>query len=85
MIKNDNISERCIKEGLFLIQQKCSIRECSKVFKISKSTVHLDVSKRLKNIDFLLYEQVKVLLKKNFKNKHIKGGESTRKKFLKNN
>ena len=85
MIKNDNINERCIKEGLFLIQQKCSIRECSKVFKISKSTVHLDVSKRLKNIDFLLYEQVKVLLKKNFKNKHIKGGESTRKKILKIN
>ena len=78
------IANRCIKEAHFLLNNNCSIRECGNAFNLSKSSVHLDVSKRLKNIDVKLYKKVKILLKKNFETKHIKGGIITQKKFKKN-
>lgn len=77
------IKERCIEEAMYLLYKNCSIRECAKHFKLSKSSVHLDVSCRLKNVDNLLYEKVKILLKKNFENKHLKGGEITKNKYKK--
>ena len=70
--------------GLYIESTKETIRETATVFGISKSSVHLDVSKRLKKIDFSLYENVKKILENNFNQKHIRGGESTRKKYLKN-
>ncbi len=66
-----------------MLQNSCSVRECAKVFSVSKSTVHLDVSKRLKTVDFLLYKNIKILLKNNFKTKHLKGGFSTKIKYQK--
>ncbi len=82
-IRSSVIEKRCIEEAEFLLAKKCSIRECAKYFSLSKSSVHLDVSKRLKDIDFLLYQKVKILLKENFENKHIKGGKVTKNKYLK--
>lgn len=79
----EEIADRCIKEAQFLLNNNCSIRECCKVFNLSKSSIHLDVSKRLKIIDVSLYKKVKILLKKNFETKHIKGGKITQKKFKK--
>ena len=79
----ESIVNRCVKEARFMLQNSCSIRECAKAFNVSKSTVHLDVSKRLKHLNFLLYKNVKILLKNNFKTKHIKGGLKTKLKHKK--
>ena len=81
---NKNIKDRVLMIGLYIENAKETIRETAKVFGISKSSVHLDVSKRLKKIDFSLYENVKKILENNFNQKHIRGGEATRKKYLKN-
>ena len=81
---NKNIRDRVLMIGLYIESTKETIRETATVFGISKSSVHLDVSKRLKKIDFSLYENVKKILENNFNQKHIRGGESTRKKYLKN-
>ena len=46
-----------------------------------KSTVHTDVTQRLKDIDFNMYDSVKKILDKNYQVKHIRGGESTKRKY----
>ena len=81
---NKNIKDRVLMIGLYIESTKETIRETASVFGISKSSVHLDVSKRLEKIDFSLYESVKKILENNFNQKHIRGGEATRKKYLKN-
>ena len=68
--------------GQFILNQHATIRQTAKVFGISKSTVHLDVSKKLKTINFNLYKKVKVVLENNYNQRNIRGGEATRKKYL---
>ena len=67
--------------AVFIIDNNCTIRECAKAFKISKSTVHNDVSNKLKKTNKFLYFQVYKVLQKNYSEKHIRGGESTRLKY----
>ena len=62
----------------YIIKHKCTIREAGKVFGVSKSTVHLDVSKRLKHINIGLYKKVKKVLEHNFDVRHIRGGNATK-------
>lgn len=74
--------ERAEKFALYLVENKSTIRKSADVFGVSKSTFHNDVSNKLKNINKYLYAEVKKILDENFKEKHIRGGESTKKKYL---
>lgn len=78
-----DLSERVILVATYIKATHRTIRQSAELFGISKSTVHLDVSKRLKKIRPDLYLQVKKILDQNFCEKHIRGGESTRKKYKK--
>jgi len=78
------INQRAVALGKFILKTRQTVRQVAGVYGISKSTVHFDVSNRLKKIDFNLYIKVKKILEKNFKEKHLRGGEATRKKYLKN-
>ena len=84
---NSYIKERTLNEARYLFATKQTIRQTAKIFGVSKSTVHNDLSKRLKILDGKLYESVKGVLDVNFDEKHIRGGISTKMKFekLKNN
>lgn len=77
-----NLQERATLIGLYINSTHSTIRDAGSVFGVSKSTAHLDVSKRLKKINPKLYDQVNKILKENFAEKHIRGGESTRKMYL---
>ena len=77
------IEKRVIKEADFILSTGETVRGIAKVFGVSKSTVHNDVSKKLQKIDFALYQKVQKILAKNFAEKHIRGGQSTKEKFLK--
>jgi len=57
------------------------VRKTGIVFNISKSTVHNDLTKKLPIMSRELFEQVDAILKENFKVKHIRGGEATRRKY----
>jgi putative DeoR family transcriptional regulator (stage III sporulation protein D) len=57
------------------------VRATAKVFKISKSTVHKDVTERLLHINRELYRQVDTVLQKNKSERHIRGGLATRRKY----
>ena len=69
--------------AIYIIDNNSTIRDCAKYFKISKSTVHNDLSKKLQNINKFLYVQLYQILDKNFKEKHIRGGLATRNKYKK--
>jgi len=64
--------------AIFIIENDTTIRECAKFFGLSKSTVHNDISKKLKGTNKFLYYQVYKVLDKNLKMRHIRGGEATR-------
>ena len=78
----DCIAERVIKEGRYIIGTGNPVRAAAAYFGISKSTVHKDVSERLKVIDCELFEKVREVLDKNLSERHIRGGMATREKYL---
>jgi len=67
--------------AIYIISSNCTIRKCAEVFGISKSTVHNDISKKLKITNKFLYERVYVVLNKNFRERHLRGGMSTKLKY----
>ncbi len=73
--------DRAIMLGEYIIETGATVRAAAKVFKISKSTVHKDVTERLFNINRELYRQVDAVLQKNKSERHIRGGLATRKKY----
>lgn len=77
------IRARAIELGDYIIAEKATVRDASKIFCVSKSTVHKDVSERLKYIDYDKYLQVKKVLDFNLSERHIRGGLSTRNRYLK--
>ena len=78
------IEERARKCAEFIVETGCTVRACSAHFHISKSTVHKDVSERLQYIDQTLFEEVRSVLNVNLEQRHIRGGDATRRKYLKN-
>lgn len=77
------INERVKEEANYILKTGYTIREIAKVFNVSKSTVHKDLNERLYKIDMNKYEKVKEILDYHTNIRHIRGGESTRKKYLK--
>ena len=72
---------RAIELGEYIAETGATVRAAAKVFKISKSTVHKDVTERLMRDDPQLYGLVKKVLEKNKSERHIRGGLATRKKY----
>ena len=82
---NKKIIERVFNESRYILNTKKTVREIAKVFDVSKSTVHKDLTERLLEIDNNLYLEVSKILKYHLDVRHIRGGESTRRKFLEKN
>ena len=73
--------ERSVVLALYIIENNATVRATASRFGISKSTVHKDVTQTLKNINRSLYLDVKSVLEKNKEERHIRGGEATKKKY----
>ena len=76
-----NVESRCIELGEYIVENKTTVRQTAKVFGIGKSTVHIDVTKRLGEIAPLLAGKVNEVLQSNKSQRHIRGGEATREKY----
>jgi len=76
-----NIEERACDLANYIIENKATVRAAAKEFGISKSTVHKDLSERLKLFNRPLYSQVKEVLETNKAERHIRGGIATRIKY----
>ena len=78
---NSLIIKRVIDEANYMLDTKKTIREIAQVFNVSKSTVHKDLHERLIDIDYELFREIDSILKYHIDVRHIRGGESTKKKY----
>lgn len=76
------VEERAIELGEYIVEHKSTVRAAAKEFGVSKSTVHMDVSERLKRIQPQLYKEVREVLDVNKAQRHIRGGIATKEKYL---
>ncbi len=79
------INKRVVEEAEYIVATGKTVRELADIFKVSKSTVHKDLHERLLKIDKNMYKQVENILKFHTDIRHIRGGESTKRKYLKYN
>ena len=79
---NKAIIKRVIDEANYIIKTESTVREMSQIFNVSKSTVHKDLHERLIDIKSELYYKVEKILKYHTDIRHIRGGESTKEKYL---
>lgn len=70
-----------VRFAQYIIENGATVRDTAREFKISKSTVHKDVTERLPGINHGLYRQVKAVLEKNKQERHIRGGQATKMKY----
>ncbi|HIT53848.1 MAG TPA: sporulation transcriptional regulator SpoIIID [Candidatus Fimivicinus intestinavium] len=75
------VEERAVELGEYIIEHKATVRAAAKEFGISKSTVHMDVSQRLRRVNPQLYQEVREVLDINKAQRHIRGGIATQKKY----
>ena len=59
------IEERVRTHAEYILQTGCTVRACAAHFQTSKSTVHKDVTERLREFDLPLYRDVRAVLDKN--------------------
>ena len=79
----ESIKARTLTEAEYILSTKATVRETAKAFDVSKSTVHKDVSERLKYIDYSVYTKIKKILDFNLSERHLRGGIATKEKYLK--
>ena len=77
-----NVESRCIELGEYIVENKTTVRQTAKVFGISKSTVHKDLTEKLPVINHALATQVREVLDVNKSERHIRGGLATKEKYL---
>ena len=76
-----SLEERACDLAVYIIENRTTVRAAAKVFGVSKSTVHKDLTERLPHVNPGLYQQVRVLLDLNKAERHIRGGLATRRKY----
>lgn len=79
---NSMILKRVLEETEYILNTGATVREIAREFQVSKSTVHKDLHERLLYIDQKKYQKVDEILKYHIDIRHIRGGESTKQKYL---
>ena len=74
--------ERCVLLANYLIENGATVRSAAARFGISKSTVHKDVTQILPHVNRSLYLHVKEVLDKNKSERHLRGGQATKQKYM---
>ena len=76
-----DLEERAVRLAEYIIENNATVRAAAKQFGVSKSTVHKDVTQRLKALSPALWAQAKAVLARNKAERHIRGGLATRIKY----
>lgn len=77
----EQTGDRAVILGEYILDTGATVRAAAKVFRISKSTVHKDVTERLRYDNPQLYRRVREVLEKNKQERHIRGGMATKRKY----
>ena len=75
------ITERVLLIADYVLLHKCTVREVAKIFCVSKSTAHKDLSERLPQIDKHIYNQIAEVMTDNWDERYLRGGQATKKKY----
>ncbi len=78
---NDYIKKRAVLLASYIIENNETVRGAARKFGISKSTIHKDITHRLKKIDRDIYNNVRLVLDKNKSERHLRGGQATKLKY----
>lgn len=73
--------ERAVLLGLYIKETGATVRAAAKKYGVSKSTVHKDVTTRLEKLNPILFNDVRIILEKNRQERHIRGGDATKRKY----
>lgn len=71
------IEERAVEIAGYIIAHQATVRKAAQEYRISKSTVHKDVTQRIEEVDPVLAAQVRQVLQHNMEERHIRGGQAT--------
>lgn len=74
--------ERCVILGTYIVENRATVRQTAARYGISKSTVHKDVTENLRHVNRALSEDVAKVLEQNKSERHLRGGEATRRRHL---
>ena len=77
----EELEKRVCEVAVYMIETGATVRSAARHFGISKSTVHKDLSQRLKQYNYTLYMQVRQILDRNKQERHIRGGMATKRKY----
>ena len=83
MPMTEELQKRACEVAVYLIETGATVRAAARHFGISKSTVHKDLSQRLKQYNYELYVQARQVLDRNKQERHIRGGMATKRKYQK--
>ena len=75
------ICERVLEIADYVLEHKCTVREVAKIFCVSKSTAHRDLSERLPLIDKQRYSKIAEVMTDNWDVRYLRGGQATKKKY----
>jgi putative DeoR family transcriptional regulator (stage III sporulation protein D) len=84
-VNKQYLESRVIDEAQYIVDTLSTIRKTAKIFGVSKSTIHKDITKILPDVSSSLYKDVKLVMEFNWNEKNIRGGLSTQKKYKKTN
>ncbi|MBP1578922.1 MAG: sporulation transcriptional regulator SpoIIID [Oscillospiraceae bacterium] len=73
--------ERCVILGHYIVENNATVRAAAQKFGVSKSTVHQDITVKLAQVNKQLHDEVKAVLEKNKQERHLRGGQATRRKY----
>lgn len=79
----DSVEERAQALGIYIAENKATVRAAAQHYGVSKSTVHKDVSSRLRQLNPALYREVRAILDRNKSERHLRGGLATKEKYEK--
>jgi len=79
----DYYSKSIVAMAEYIKKNKCTVRQCAAAFGVGKSTVHSYMRTKLKYMDVDLYDEVQSVLDYNLSVRHLRGGESTKKRYEK--
>ncbi len=77
----DYIQKRVMDISNYILESQATVRQTATIFGVSKSTVHKDLTERLPVINEIVAKQVRDILENNKAERHLRGGEATRKKY----
>jgi putative DeoR family transcriptional regulator, stage III sporulation protein D len=80
----DYIEERVLEVAKYIIDSRATIRKAARMFGVSKSTVHKDITERLPKINPQIAKEAKDILDLNKAERHIRGGKATKLKYVVN-